>query len=321
MALAREPVVVDENAARRAISALQVTTPHSWRSAGHLAIMWVSYVVAAVAAVRVEQPIATAALWFAMAWLLLGNGAVGHETVHGHLFGSRWVNRGVGTIAGLSIGAPWSVYRFYHLGHHQNSCTADDPEGLPYRFSSRWYYLLVPIGGPLFAVQFVWWTVVTLFGRPPAFVRSARQRRDVVIDGLLTIAFYAVMIVLAFRSFDLVLNVWLAPWLIAIVVLEPLVLIPEHYGADEADASAALLTTRTVRSSRLVAWLYWRNNLHTAHHLAPGVVHQHLDAVDAEFVAPNLADEWTSSGYLAFHWNLLRSLPWRPEPEVAGDRS
>ena len=39
------------------------------------------------------------------------------------------------------------------------------PEGAPYLFRSRAYYLLIPVGGPLFALQFVWWTLATLAGR------------------------------------------------------------------------------------------------------------------------------------------------------------
>jgi len=302
---------IDEGALRRTIASLHVSRPHTWRSAGRLATMWAVYAGCAVAAVQVGLWPVQAVLWFVMSWVLLGNGAVGHETVHGHLFGPRWANRVVGTVAGMSIGAPWSVYRCYHLGHHQHSCTTDDPEGEPYLFTSKWNYLLVPLGGPLFAGQFGVWTLRTMVGRPPAFVRSARQRRDVVVDGLLGLAFYGAMVAVGLHSFELLLHAWLGPWLIAVVVLEPLVLIPEHYGARVADARFALRTTRTVRSSRLVTWLYWQNNLHTAHHLAPGVVPQELGKVDAEFVQPNLAAEWTSSGYLAFHWSLWRALPWR----------
>ena len=275
--------------------------------------MWALYSTGAFVAVVANSLWVHGPIWFAMAWILLGNGAVVHETLHGHLFRSRRANRVVGVAAGATVGLPWSIYRSYHLGHHQYSCTADDPEGPPYKFSSKLYYLLIPIGGPLFALQFVWWTLQSIAGHPPKFVRSRRQRAAVIVDGLLGIAFYVAMVLVAVTtSFDVLLAVWLAPWLIAVVMLEPFVLIPEHYGAVETDAASALRTTRTVRSSRLVTWLYWSNNLHTAHHVAPGVVPQRISGVSAELIEPALTDEWKSTGYLSFHWRLVRQLPWRP---------
>ena len=56
---------------------------------------------------------------------------------------------------------------------------------------------------PLFAATFVWWTVRTIAGSPPPFVRSPRQRRDVAFDGLLGIAFYIGMIALAVHDMRL----------------------------------------------------------------------------------------------------------------------
>lgn len=313
--MASSPVVASRNEGelRRAVARLHVSTPHSAASAAHVAAAWTIYAVAGVVALQSSSIVVRLPLWFVMGWILVGNGAMVHETLHGHLFASRRANRAVGVVAGATVGLPFSVYRSYHLGHHQYSCTKDDPEGLPYRFGSKLYYLLVPIGGPLFAVQFVWWTLRSIAGRPPVFVRSQRQQRAVVADGLLGIAFYAAMVLLGLHSFEMLLALWLAPWLLAVVVLEPLVLIPEHYGAEEADAALALRTTRTVRSNPLVGWVYWRNNLHTAHHVAPGAVPQDIATVSATLVEPCLAPQWWASGYLAFHWQLLRRLPWRPE--------
>jgi fatty acid desaturase len=297
---------------RREISALRVTTPQPWRSAGHLALAWAIYAGAALWIVSGRPDTwVRIGLWIAMGFLILGNGAVVHETLHGHLFNQSWLNRAVGVVAGTTVGLPWSTYRYYHLGHHQASCTPEDPEGLPYRFSTRWYYALIPVGGPLFALQFVWWTVRTIAGSPPPFVRSPRQRRDVIIDGLTGIAFYAAMLVVGLHDPRLVIEVWLVPWLFAVVVLEPMVLIPEHYGASVDDADFTLRTTRTVQSNRVVTWLYWGNNFHTAHHLAPGVVPQHIRLVSDTVVAPRLDAEWKATGYLAFHRRLIGHLPWR----------
>ena len=311
-AVAPASAVLDESAARRQIAELHLSTPQGARSAAHLLVAWFAYAGGAVLTLQAQSWAVRLPVWFAMGWLLLGNGAAVHETLHGHLFARKWVNRWVGFVCGISVGLPWATYRAYHLGHHQHSCTADDPEGAPYRFTSRLYYFLLPLGGPLFAGQFVVWTLQCAVGRSPVWVRSPRQRRMAATDGLLSVAFYGAMAWLGVTHFDVLLCVWLAPWLVTLVLLEPFVLVPEHYGALEADAASALRTTRTVRSSRLVTWLYWGNNMHTAHHLHAGAVPQHIRRVTDEFVAPTIEPEWMESGYLAFHWRTFQGLPWLP---------
>lgn len=311
--------ILGEGSLRKDIVARRVSAPMPWRSLGHLTATWSAYVALAWFTVG-HTGVTRLVAWAAMGFLLLGNGAVVHETLHGHLFPVAWANRLIGTIAGTSVGLPWSTYRAYHLAHHQSACTEDDPEGLPYLLPTRWTYALIPIGGPMFAGQFVWWTVRTLVGSPPAFVRSQRQRRDVAIDGLIGIAFYAMAIAVGIADLSLLVSVWLVPWLFAVVVLEPMVLIPEHYGASTDLAAFTLRTTRTVQSNRLLTWIYWSNNFHSAHHIAPGVVPQHLRAVSDEVISPRLTSEWKSSGYLAFHSGLFRTLPWRsgrPEDPAA----
>lgn len=302
----------DEVAARRQIAELQLSTPQGVRSAAHLLVAWGLYAGGVVLTVQVHSLAVRLPVWFLMGWLLLGNGALVHETLHGHVFGAKWVNRAVGMVCGLSVGLPFSAYRAYHLGHHQYSCTVDDPEGAPYKFTSRLYYLLLPVGGPLFALQFVWWTLAAAVGRAPKWVRSPRQRRSMVIDGFVGIAFYGGMVWLGVTHLDVLLCVWLVPWLFAVLLLEPFVLVPEHYGAEEANAAFAMLTTRTVWSNPVVTWVYWGNNMHTAHHLHGGAVHQHIRRVSDEFVAPSIGPEWEAPGYLAFHWRTFRSLPWLP---------
>lgn len=304
--------VRDEAAARRRIAELKWSTPQGVRSAGHFLVAWSAFAAGALVTLHVHSWAVRLPVWFVMGWLLLGNGAAVHETLHGHLFAHTWVNRAVGLLAGVSVGLPWSAYRAYHLGHHQHACTADDPEGAPYRFTSRLYYLLLPIGGPLFALQFVWWTLGCAVGRAPVWVRSDKQRRMAALDGLLGLAFYGAMVWLGVTHFDVLLCVWLAPWLVTVALLEPFVLVPEHYGADEANAASALRTTRTVRSNPLVTWLYWGNNMHTAHHLHGGAVPQQIRRVTDEYVLPTIADEWVASGYLSFHWRTFRSLPTLP---------
>ncbi|MDO8363302.1 MAG: fatty acid desaturase [Actinomycetota bacterium] len=300
---------------RQQLVAERAARPRPLRSATHLLAQWGAYAALAVLTLQLDSVWWKLPIWWVMGWLLVGNGAVVHETLHGHLFPTKAANVAVGVVAGATVGIPFGVYRAYHLGHHQHSCTADDPEGPPYRFDTRWTYLLIPIGGPLFSAQLLWWAARCVVGRPPKFFTSAAQRRTAVRDGLIVAVFFAAMVVAAVADLRLVAHLWLVPWLVAVVVLEPLVLIPEHYGANPLHAASATATTRTVLSNRFVTWAYWANNFHTTHHLVAGLVPQSIPRLSRQHVAGELPPRWVSSGYLAFHWQLLR----HPERFVDAD--
>jgi len=299
----------------------QATVPAGARSAGHVALAWSLYVGLAVAVHRVDHLAVSLVGWFLMGWLLLGNGAMAHEAAHGHLFRRRWCNATVGMLAGLSIGAPFGVYRAYHLGHHRHPVTADDPEGAPYLFTSRWLYLAMPLGGAMFAVQLHWWGLRAALGRQPTFI-GPRHRVPAVRDTLLGIAMFTTVVWLATHRLDMVADVWLMPWLFAVAVLEPFVLVPEHYGAAAHDAASPSATTRTIVSNRVVTWVYWANNFHTTHHLAAGLTPQRIPALSHAVVEPSLATQWIDRGYLRFHWQLFtdpaRYAPLEP-PVQSGD--
>lgn len=304
---------------RRALMVEHATRPQGARSAAHVLAAWGLYAALAVVVHRVDSVAVSVVAWFVMGWLLVGNGAMVHEALHTHLFRSRRLNSVAGVVAGASIGIPFGVYRGYHLGHHRYSVTADDPEGPPYVFTSRWIYLAIPLGGLLFAAQLHWWAMRSAIGRAPAFI-GERHRWPAVRDGLFGLAVYAALAVLAVRDLALVMDVWLVPWLFAVVVLEPFVLLPEHYGAREQDADSPTRTTRTIVSNPLVTWVYWANNFHTTHHLVAGLTPQPTPRLSRSVVVPALAEQWVDSGYLRFHWRLFTD-PARYAPRATGVHS
>lgn len=284
-----------------------LSTPRSRASTGHLLASWSLYAVLAYAALR-SPLLLRLPIWLALAWVLLGNGAVVHECTHRHLFRSAWLNRWVGALAGGSVLLPFGVYRSYHLAHHRYTVAIEDPEGPPLQFRSRLEYPLLLVGGVVFMVRLAAFGASTALGRPPIWLRSASQRRAAVTDTFLCVALWAVVILLAVRDLGALCAVWLVPWLVAMGVLVPLVLATEHYGAAVGTVAAAD-NTRTVVSNRIVRWLYWNNNFHTAHHQLPTVVHQGLPVLD-QLSAQERDAAWTSSGYLAFHHQTWASLPW-----------
>jgi fatty acid desaturase len=282
-------------------------TPRSWASAGHLAVAWSLYIALAVAAVHVPWW-ARLPIWLVMGWLLLGNGAVVHECTHRHLFRHRATNRWVGAVAGLTIILPFGVYSQYHLAHHRYTVAIEDPEGPPLNFRSRFEYPLLTIGGLAFLARLIAYGAATAVGHAPSWLRSRAQRRAGVFDAILCVAGLAAVVVAGLSDLATLTTVWLVPWLGTIMVLVPLVLVTEHYGAAVGTVVSAD-NTRTVMSNAAVRWFYWNNNFHTAHHELPTVVHQGLPALERANGADGRG-EWFATGYLAFHTQNWRSLPW-----------
>jgi fatty acid desaturase len=286
----------------------QLSTPRTWASAVHLAASSVLYVLLALLALRSPWPIRIPA-WLAMGWLLLGNGAIVHEATHRHLFRSAAANRTAGALAGVAVLLPWGVYRPYHLSHHRYTVAIEDPEGPPLRFRSRFEYPLLALGGVAFLVRLLGFGLATAVGRPPSWLRSSAQRRAAVTDTMLCLVAIAVVVWLALSNFAALCTIWLIPWLIALVIVVPLVLVTEHYGASVGTVEAAE-NTRTVVSNAVVRWMYWNNNFHAAHHQLPTVVYQSLPELD-RLIGGERFGPWISPGYLAFHHGVWRSLPWR----------
>jgi fatty acid desaturase len=284
-----------------------LTTPRSRASAAHLATSWLLYGLLTAMVLRSPIYVCIPA-WFAMGWLLLGNGAIVHEAAHRHLFRSAGVNRWVGAVAGAAVLLPWGVYRPYHLSHHRYTVAIEDPEGPPLKFRSRLEYPLLALGGLVFLIRLFAYGIATAFGHPPTWLRSSSQRRAAVCDTVLCLAVLAVAIWAGLSNINVLSAVWLVPWSIALVFLVPLVLVTEHYGAVVGTVEAAE-NTRTVVSNRLVRWMYWNNNFHTAHHQMPTVVYQALPELDKASAGDRLAP-WISPGYMAFHRDVWCSLPW-----------
>jgi fatty acid desaturase len=294
-----------------------LTTPRPWASAGHLAASAALYVLLAVVALRTPWFVRVP-LWFAMGWLLLGNGAIAHETTHRHLFRSGSANRLTGAVAGAIVLMPWGVYRPYHLSHHRYTVAIEDPEGPPLQFRSRLEYPLLTLGGLAFLVRLFGYGIAAAAGHPPAWLRTPAQRRAAIIDTVLCLAVLGFAIVMAFSHLEVLATVWLVPWVIALVLVVPLVLVTEHYGATVGTVDAAE-NTRTVVSNGVVRWMYWNNNFHTAHHQLPTVVYQSLPELD-RITAGELLGPWISPGYVAFHRSVWHTLPWvHRSDEQAGE--
>ncbi len=274
----------------------------------HLLVAWGSAVVAAGVGVWLNEMAVWVVVWLVVAWALVGNAAIGHEAVHGHLFSSRRWNNVIGTAAVLTILGSYATYRCYHLEHHARTARDGDPERAPLNFPTRRVYLAVmAFGGLLVLFENTAYSVVTVVGRPPSWVRTRRQRRAIRLNALLLLAVIGAMVWgMVFDPWATV-NVWLIPYAIGVFGMLPLLLVPEHYGAS--GRGDILGNTRTIRSNAFVRWAYWNNNYHAAHHLVPSVPYDKIEQIDRVLEEANTVEHvWRPASYTRFHWGTLTRL-------------
>jgi fatty acid desaturase len=295
---------------RAAVSSEGLTVLSPRASAWHLICSSAAYIGLAAVGLMVDNLAAWLVCWFLMAWLLVGSGGILHETTHGHLFHSRTANRAIGMIAGATILLPWATYRAYHLEHHIHTAGPDDPEGQPIAITSRLQYaLLIPLAGTIFSAQLAWLTLRTVAGRPPKWVRTASQRRLILVNAFVMAATTAAFVAGLIVAPAFIAKVWLLPLAFVYIVLLPFVLLSEHYGG-EPDRSP-LENTRTVRSNPAVRWAFWNNNFHAEHHLVPAVPYDKLPRLH-QLTAEQLGPEWLARSYTSFHRGVLAPLPLLP---------
>lgn len=250
----------------------------------------------------VGHPLVWVAVWLVQAVILNGALSASHEGVHGNLARHPGVNRAFAELWSLPLLLNFSLYRAYHLEHHRHTRMEGDPEPQA-EFRSPWGYLLAaPFLGLVTLVQMWGTSLLTLAGRFPRYVRTARQRRAVRRDAVLVLLATAVAVGAAIVSPSLVLAAWGAPLLLSSPVFT-LTALPEHYGCPRVPDPLA--ATRSTVSNRVFSYLYWENNLHAEHHLLPGVPYHRQHRVRAV-----LGDRVVNSSpsYLRWHLGLLRAL-------------
>lgn len=228
-----------------------------------------------------------------------------HEAIHRTAFKSRWLNDGVGWLAGLLSFYNSTFYRHYHGWHHRfTQIRGRDPELDDLKPTNLRTYLIELSG--LF-----WWvgkvrTYVALArndlrGFPfltttngPAVVRSVRAQLLV----------YAAAIV---ASFLLGRPWFVTHWLLPVALAQPIlraILLAEHTGCSEDDDP--LRNTRTTHTIAPVRFLMWDMPYHAEHHRYPALPFFALGQAHA-VMGPRLAHV-AHVGYLGVHRALLRRL-------------
>ncbi|HYY12265.1 MAG TPA: fatty acid desaturase [Kineosporiaceae bacterium] len=236
--------------------------------------------------------------------------SVYHECTHGNLSRSRPLNDAVGTIAGALHLTPFATWRYFHLAHHANTGTDDDPEVYPALWS-RWTMLSFPLAQWSF-IRILWeWTVAAIRGGGPIWVRSERQRAAIRVNALVTVLFWLALAAVAVLDIRVV-GLLVVPSVLSLMVAS-LTLVPEHFPAYRVGPGPAdqLDRTSTFRSNAVLRLVLWNSNYHAAHHFAPKVPAHHLGTIDG--MLSGIQDpRWRWTGYVRWYRERLRQLSWTP---------
>jgi fatty acid desaturase len=237
-------------------------------------------------------------------FVLLGCSSAWHEGVHGLLYRSERASHVAGALCGSVILYPVSIYRYAHLEHHRYTNVDGDTEDFPTYSNLFQYFVLTPLGAPIFFAMLWWKSIKTVMGRPPPWLRTDRARREVTRSVLLLLLFLAGLIALTAANPGPMVTFYWAPVVLANTVLTALVQMPEHYGILKGPGPA-FTTTRSTTSNAIVRWFLWGANFHAAHHLHPGVPALNLGRVHTYIES---RCEHVESSYIRWHGRVITEL-------------
>lgn len=259
-----------------------------------------SYLALAWAGLRLDHVVAWIFIWPLQSFLLAGFLGASHDCAHRVHYTHALANRVAGMFWATVTSVNFTLYKHFHLDHHQFVGTDDDTEPAGEFDSLRSYLASLPT----IHFFFTFWkmSVGAVRGRFPHFIRNAEQRRDVLLDDAALVVWIAVVIAVTVLWPKQVLVAYLVP----LMLFFPMVFIfslPEHYGCDHSTDWRR--NTRTITSNRVTSYLYWNGNYHADHHVFPRIpsrylpeAHRQLDGVFA----------FEGRSYAAFHWSLIRRL-------------
>jgi fatty acid desaturase len=257
----------------RELAALLVLRPgHVAQKVAVLVGSWVALgwaVLAAPAWARVP-------LWLAMGLVINGLVQLAHETWHGNLLPRRWQNTLAGTLLGLVVGIAHGPLRHDHLAHHRYNRTERDPDAYNVGRRSFWpsvlHYLIVVLGLPLSVIYF------NVLYPLQCYERRALIRHALVLLGYVTIHALVWWLLARHGLVHAALLVWIVPVLFT-SPFNGLKSLADHYANDWR--GTRYRTATTVRTHRVITYLWNGLNYHLDHHLFPRVPGYNLPALHA----------------------------------------
>ncbi len=211
-------------------------------------------------------------------WLVAWQGSLQHETIHGHPTRNPRLNALIGYVP-LSLWLPYAAYRRTHLAHHRTPCVTDpyeDPESQylverPGRMSA--VRRAVARAQASLAGRLLVGPAITILGFLAGEVRRAIREPTILLREWLPHVVAAILIWLWLRACGLGLAEYGMAFVYPGTALSLLRSYAEHRASPEPGHRIAV-----VERAGVFALLFLNNNLHAAHHRAPGLAWYRLPA-------------------------------------------
>lgn len=219
-----------------------------------------------------------------------------HEGLHGLLANNPKINHLLSFLVGVPILISSTAYQITHQNHH-----CDLGKKLDYG-TYRQHTRNVAFVWVAYFLQLFFGCVLYILLIPLLGFRSApsRERVLIVLEYLILFCIYAVAI--ATMSRHALLHFWLYPLLIMSVLTNIRGLASHALG----DVQDLYLSSRTVRSSPFVSFLFLYENYHLEHHIFPRVPSYNLPAVHA-LIWKRLPYAVYATSYMSFLLNFFRA--------------
>jgi len=272
------------------------------------------YTTLCVLALQVNSTLAFVFLSLPIAFVLQFFFNALHYCTHDTFVKSRNLNYLIGVSFGCITILNFALYKPYHMQHHGYLFTDKDPEPTNRSIESKLQYLFEMLV-PLFFIDNWLQSLKTMLrsGIPNIFKRNAPRltesdRMRVVLNNCVLLMWvgFVTWLTLAFGA----VVIWLY-WFPLFIshILANFVILPEHYETD-CVTGRNKVNSRTIKSGFLTRFFIVGLNYHTEHHLYPGIPFHNLPNINKRI---GKEMKYTHNSYLAFHWSLVKSLPWRLE--------
>ena len=272
-----------------------------WKISQHLLALGAFGFIAFTEFWNIPTPLRVA-LGLAYSILLVFSFCPLHETIHGSAFASKWLNRWVSNVYGLVLMLPPKFFNAFHMAHHRHTqIPGKDPELASAKPATIGQYLLYVSGILYWRAQIVGLILYSM-GRSDSFIPNSRHWQ-IIFEARLFLVIYGGILTWSVATQSLLFFwIWLLPALIGQPFLR-LFLLAEHTHCPEV--ANMFENTRTTYTNRIMQWLCWNMNFHTAHHAYAGIPFYQL--AQANLLIKNHLIH-ADQGYISVHRSILARL-------------
>lgn len=219
-----------------------------------------------------------------------------HEGLHGLLAERPRLNHCMSFLVGIPILASPTAYQVTHANHHFELGRKLDYGTYRQHFRKDAFVWVA------YFVQLLLGTFLYILLIPPLAFRTASVRSRIII-----LAEYCVLLAIAVFLFrTLQAETLLLFWFYPLVVCSFLTNVRGLASHALGDVENLYLSSRTVRSSKWVSWLFMHENYHLEHHVFPSVPSYNLGKMN-ELIWDRLPEGLYSRSYSGFLFGFLRA--------------